>query len=153
MSCDAIVPELSEPLVIVATDAPDFKRTFRQYDETSLQFLARKVYMCFAIQKLLDCQNMYAGLLGGGDFRGNRPLVLLIHLLLHTGDRQVSFHSPIFSKDSRWLEPEVAKRADEMLERLRQQDIRTLGEALQEMCSWNLALSTGDADLRKSWAR
>jgi hypothetical protein len=147
MSTEDIQPELSSPLVVIAVDAPDLKRTFRQYDLNVLEFLARKVYMCFAIQDQLDCPLMYSGLLGGGDFRGNRPLVLLLHLLLHNGERKVLFHTPIFSKE--WLEPEVATRAEEMLERLRRKRVCTLEEALQEIQQWHLPLSSHDADLRE----
>jgi len=96
LNTDDIRAELSKPLVIIAADAPDMKRKFKHgYDRECLQMLARKVYMCFAIQERLSCPQMFTGLLGGGDFLGNRALVLLVHCLLQT-DQHVLFHNPIF---------------------------------------------------------
>jgi len=148
MSLEAILPELSKQLVIVAADAPNFKGTSGGYDAHSLNMLAKKLYLCFAILYELNCPQMFTGLIGGGDFQGNRPLVLLLHLLLHTEDRPVLFHNPIFCKDSHYLESKVAIRAEQMLDRLRMKGVRTLGEALQEILQWRVPLSRHDADLR-----
>jgi len=147
MSLNAIVPELSEPLVIIAVDAPDFKRTFHEYDMASLDMLARKLHLCYTVLEKLHCPRMYSGLLGGGDFWGNRPLVLLLHLLLHTGNQQVLFHNPIFCQESHLLEPRVVTKAEEMLERLRSKGVHTLGEALREILQWDVPLSKDNADL------
>lgn len=144
--------ELSKPLVIIAVDAPDMKRTYKHgYNKECLQMLARKVYMCFAIQERLGCPQMYTGLLGGGDFLGNRPLVLLLHCLLQT-DQHVLFHNPIFGKDGPMLEPLVATKAEEMMEKLRHRQVHTLGEALDEILKWNVpTIGRNNNDLLRSY--
>ena len=44
--------------------------------------LAKKVLLIFAAADRLNSPVVLSGLLGGGAYRNNRPLVLLLHLLL-----------------------------------------------------------------------
>merc|ERR1711920_386132 len=151
---DKIRAELSKPLVIVAVDAPDMKRDYKRgYNKKSIDMLARKVYMCFAVQDELRCPEMLSGLLGGGDFLGNRALVLLLHCLFQT-DQKVIFHNPIFGKHGSELEPMVAPKAEEMMVRLRKRRVRTIGEALEKILNWNIPTmgSSRTDDLTSSYS-
>merc|ERR1712224_1163528 len=126
---------LSEPLTILAVDAPSLKNEpTSTYSSKALAMLARKVYLIFAAFEMIHSPELYSGLLGGGDFQGSRPLVLLLHLLLHNGVMPVKFHLPIFG--NKRLEPEVVNWADAMLLALREKGVSSIGEALKEILSW-----------------
>jgi len=51
----------------------------QSYEPPKLHMLAKKVTLIFAAAAELDSPMIFSGLLGGGAFRGNRPLVLLLH--------------------------------------------------------------------------
>ena len=57
-----------------------------------------KLVLVFAVAAERNSPEIFSGLLGGGAFRNNRPLVLLLHLLLQPiGDRRpITFHHPMF---------------------------------------------------------
>merc|ERR1712194_586776 len=93
------------------------------------------------------------GLLGGGAFRNNRGLVLLLHLLCQRRDSRIPvlFHHPIFWSFSELseeqLEENVKRSADRLLEALAAAQVTTLGDALSFLLSKRLPLSHYDADL------
>ena len=70
----------------------------QRYDRWSLEMLAMKLVLVFAVVAERNRPEIFSWLLGGGAFRNNRPLVLLLHFLLQPiGDRRpVTFHHPIF---------------------------------------------------------
>lgn len=164
LSPSAIQPCSSPPLTILAVDAP-VMRGCGGYNEQQLQMLAKKIFLIFQVAEMLKCPRILSGLLGGGAFRGNRPLVLLLHLLLQPmmaeeeeeSACQLHFHNPIFwsfsGLDIPLLEDRVLTKADEMLERLRMSGVMTVRQALDELLTWNLPLNRGDADLETAGAR
>merc|ERR1712228_216272 len=93
------------------------------------------------------------GLLGGGAFRNNRPLVLLLHLLLQPADSSapLRFHHPVFwsfsCHSNQTLQQRILTKADEMMEILRQKSVSNLRGALAEILSWKLPTSEWDNDL------
>jgi len=145
-----IQPHMSNPLTILAVDAPKMRSSYRQDD---LQMLAAKVLLVFAAAERLCSPQIFSGLLGGGAFRNNRPLILLLHLLLQPSSdtRPVMFHHPVFWSFSvlsmQTLEANIVERADRMMEALRDQGVTTLGDALAVLLSWRLPLSEQDMDL------
>ena len=60
-----------------------------------------------------------SGLLGGGAFRGNRPLTVLLHYFLHDDDTPLLIHTPIFWSfcvaPTHELEDLVCSRADDLM--------------------------------------
>ena len=78
----AIQPRQSQPLTIFAVDAPNMKHK-QMYDQGDLLMLARKTALIFATAEELNAPLIFSGLIGGGAYRGSRPLALLLHLLLH----------------------------------------------------------------------
>ena len=147
-----IISKVSKPVTILAVNAPHMKKG---YDETSMYMLARKIYLIFEVAKKLRSPIIYSGLLGGGAFRGSRPLVLLLHLLLHRHDcpADLRFHLPIFRSFSdvptEELERMVEEGAFQMLDALRDSEPRptTLREALDIILTWRPELSQDDRDL------
>merc|ERR1712087_737861 len=97
----------------------------RAYSDKTLQMFAAKVLLVFAAAEGLGSPMIFSGLLGGGAFRNNRPLVLLLHLLLQPDgtDRPAIFHHPVFWSfgcDSvQTIEHRILTHADMMLQRLR----------------------------------
>ena len=75
-----------KPLTILAINAPDL--SWREedngtaYDTCTLLMLTQKILLMYALAKERGSPVVFTGLLGGGAFRNNRPLVLLLHLLL-----------------------------------------------------------------------
>jgi len=144
----------SEPLTILAVDAPQMGRG-RCYDRESLRMLAKKVLLIFEVAEAKASPCVLTGLLGGGAFRNNRGLVLLLHLLCQRPDSTIPvyFHHPIFWSFSDLseaeLEENVKKSADNWLEALRSSEpqVTTLGEALDYLFSKRLPLSNYDEDL------
>ena len=112
----------SKPLTILAVDAPVMSdKDF--YDEEAVMMLAKKTWLVMEVAQQLRVPRIFSGLLGGGAFRGNRPLVLLLHLLLQDDPVCVLFHYPIFRNFSQWtiekLQDEVLTQADNMMQTLR----------------------------------
>ncbi len=115
--------------------------------------LAKKVLLIFAAADRLNSPVVLSGLLGGGAYRNNRPLVLLLHLLLQpvAHERRVEFHLPVFwdfcGLGAAELEQRIMDFADLMLADLRRRRVDTLAGALALLLDARLALSTNDGDL------
>jgi len=141
------------PFNILAVDAPVMRPKMAEYCPKSLAMLARKILLIYEVASALDCPMIFSGLLGGGAFRNNRPLVLLLHMLLQPreGQPEVVFHYPIFWSFCRRsipdLEESVVSLAGDLMEKLRAQGVRTLDEALQLLLDWGLSTSQNDDDL------
>jgi len=142
----------SQPLTILAVDAPQMGRG-RGYGEDELCMLAKKVLLIFEVAEQMSCPVILTGLLGGGAFRNNRGLVLLLHLLCQKRDSQkvVYFHHPIFwsfcKLTEQELEENVKRSADAWLELLTAEKVTTLEGALRILLDSRLPLSNYDADL------
>lgn len=150
LSPDAIQPCCSAPLTILAVDAPVMRH--KPYCQRSLHMLAKKVSLVYEVAKQSGSPLILSGLLGGGAFRGNRPLVLALHMLMQRPDDTASlrFHHPIFwsfsDRSIDELEQSIPTIADAMVETLRRKGVGTLGEALEELFSWALPSSQHDID-------
>ena len=142
----------SQSLTIFAVDAPNMARQF-SYAWSTLGMLSQKVALIFGAGATLRAPMIYSGLLGGGAFRNNRPLVLLLHLLLQPSSDalHVTFHHPVFWSFSDepidTLQDRILEYADIMLEAMHEEGIQTLGEALDKIMRFKLPLSENDADL------
>ena len=149
----AIVACRSPPLTILAVDAPVMRQVVT-YSRQSLSYLVKKVLLIFGVAAHRRSPLILSGLLGGGAFRNNRPLVLLLHLLLQPENlaSTLRFHHPVFDSFSGLstdtLERRTVQQADEMVEQLRNAGVRTLGQAVDAILSWQLATSHRDADLQ-----
>ena len=146
----AVQHRTSKPTTVIAVNAPV---VWRRYNAASLQMLACKIALIYAAATRLHSPLIFTGLLGGGAFRNNRPLILLLHLLLqpHQDQCAVAFHHPIF-----WsfgylppghLEQCLLDRADILLHALMLARVHTIGDALDLIESWNLPTSHSDLDL------
>jgi hypothetical protein len=157
LSLADIQPRLSNPLTIFAVDAPKLSvwhcKRRSPYSKNALQMLAAKVILIFVAAQQLQSPLIFSGLLGGGAFRNNRPLVLLLHLLLQPRhcNRPVTFHHPVFRSfanlSTQSLEKNIVDHADSMLDSLRGRGVTVLGDALAEILSWGISLSERDMDL------
>lgn len=142
----------SNPLTVIAVDAP-VMRGIGPYDLQALQTLAKKTFLVFKVARRLSAPCIFSGLLGGGAFRGNRPLILLLHMLLQPSQDaiHVRFHNPIFWSFSSFSIPELERamliKADDMLEKLREKGVTTLLDAFGEILSWQLPTSQDDRDI------
>merc|ERR1712060_357127 len=142
----------SAPMTIFAVDAP-VMRHLQTYGKLELCMLAKKITLIFAAATELDAPLIFSGLLGGGAFRGNRPLVLLLHLLLQPcGDeRPLWFYHPVFWSfgrvPPRELQERIVQFADILLEDLRRQGVETLGQALELILASELPVAHDDCDL------
>ena len=145
-----VQPRTSKPTTVIAVNAPV---VWRRYNAASLQMLACKIALIYTAASRLHSPLIYTGLLGGGAFRNNRPLVLLLHLLLQPDQNQcaVEFHHPTF-----WafgylptvrLEQCLLDRADILLHALIEARVTTIGDALDTIAMWDLPSSYGDLDL------
>ena len=145
----------SQPLNIIAVDAPCMRHEskYDRYNEQLLRTLAKKTVLIFEVAQHLLAPSVYSGLFGGGAFRGNRPLAMLLHLLLQRPDTELKFHHPILSSFSprtvEFLEKRLKGIVDGMLAELRARGVATLGDALQVIISWGLPTSHDDCDIVK----
>jgi hypothetical protein len=150
LNIDHIQPCNSNPLTILAIDAP-MMRHAESYKSQHVEWLARKISFIMSVAHELQSPRIFSGLLGGGAFRNNRPLVLLLHLLLHDDSVPLLFHHPIFasfgSESTHVLEQRLLQYADAMLDTLRARRVSTLREALAHLLNMKLPLSNYDADL------
>ena len=151
----------SKPFTIIAVDAPRMKRK-KEYNDADLKMLAKKIILIYEVARHLNAPVIFSGLLGGGAYRGHRPLTLLLHLVLqpHGCSSHLKFHHPIFEEFSGYavsqLEQQMLSIADKMLEVLREKAVATLQGALEEILSWGLWTSNCDSDILKigrSYAR
>ena len=150
---NAIYACRSKPLTILAVDAP-VMRDDNFYEGKAVMMLAKKTWLVMEIAQQLRAPRIFSGLLGGGAFRGNRPLVLLLHLLLQEAVDDpicVMFHYPIFWSFSQWtieqLQDAVLIQADNMMQMLRDASVHTFEEALEQIITWKLPTSHDDGDL------
>jgi tRNA A37 N6-isopentenylltransferase MiaA len=157
LDVSAIQPCASNPLTILAVDAPKLgHKEARTYTRRQLEWLTRKILLIFSVAEDLQSPRILSGLLGGGAFRNNRPLILLLHLLLQPVDdrRPLLFHYPVFSTfcsdSSECLEQRILQYADAMLDKLRSSGVQTLRQALQRILELQLPLSNFDVDLADS---
>jgi len=148
----------SRPLTILAVDAPYMKNR-GAYTADTLKMLARKVMLIFEVSQDMDSPVILTGLLGGGAFRNNRPLVLLLHLLFQKPDvhRPVIFHNPLFWSNcgafTEDLEEYILTLADRWVEILRARGVQTIEQALHVLLDARLPLSDGDRDLDGSFLK
>ena len=151
----------SKPFTIIAVDAPMMKQK-KEYNNADLKMLAKKTILIYEVARHLNAPVIFSGLLGGGAYRGHRPLTLLLHLVLqpHGCSSHLKFHHPIFEEFSGYavsqLEQQMLSIADKMLEVLREKAVATLQGALEEILSWGLWTSNCDSDILKigrSYAR
>ena len=145
-------PRCAGPHTVVAVDAPDLKNTRRwSSPEAAMHQLAKKIYLLIrTTQELGEGQTLLTGLLGGGAFRNNRPLVLLLHLLMQQDQRMI-FHNTVFTSFSaastQALEDRIEGQAAMWLARLRALEPATMRHALHIIAAWELPSSTDDGDL------
>mmetsp|Transcript_21641 Transcript_21641/g.60059 ORF Transcript_21641/g.60059 Transcript_21641/m.60059 type:complete len:203 (-) Transcript_21641:128-736(-) len=148
LDVEAIQACESSPFTVLAVDAPIMRR-HSTYSQDTLEMLAKKVLLIFAVADQLESPRIFSGLLGGGAFRNSRPLVLLLHLRLQPPgeNRPLLFHHLVFwSFTGRVSRPwSSACRRDDGI--LRQQGVLTLGDALSHILRWYLPLSHDDTDL------
>jgi len=143
------------PFNVIAVNAPVMSHRVT-YSLEDLQMLAMKTHLIFEVARELDSPEVFSGLLGGGAFRGNRPLILLLHLLLQpqaNSDNAIvlNFHNPIFwsfgGMPIAEMESSMVDAAAELLSKLRKAGVQTMQEALQEIVTWKLSTSEGDKDI------
>ena len=153
---EQVLERPSQPLNIIAVDAPSMRHEskYDRYNEQLLRTLAKKTVLIFEVAHPLGAPSVYSGLLGGGACRGNRPLAMLLHLLLQTHDTDLKFHHPIFWACSPpysvgFLERRLTCIVDGMLAELRYKAVATLEDALQVIISWGLPTSHDDCDIVK----
>ena len=146
----AVQPRTSQATTVIAVNAPV---VWQHYNAASLQMLACKIALVYVAATRLRSPVIYTGLLGGGAFRNNRPLILLLHLLLqpHGNQCAVEFHHPIFWSygflPAGRLEQSLLDRADILLYTLAQANVGTVGDALDLIETWDLPTSHNDLDL------
>ena len=143
----------ARPLTVIAVNAPNMARAW-VYDKNnahSLHSLAIKTYLVFHAARQLKVPAVYSGLLGGGACCGNRPLALLMHLLLKPEQTALKLYHPILWTWStypvRFLEQRMLSIVDGMLADLRLLEVATLGQALDVILKWSLATSHYDHDI------
>ena len=150
-----ILPAATPPCTVLAVDAP-FMRLAYGYDRASLCTLVCKIILVHATAIQLNSPAIFTCLIGADAFHNNRPLILLLHLLLapHGSNRPVIFHHPVlcqpgFSSASRH-ERAILLRADEYLSALRSARVRSVQDAIEHILAWNLPTSWLDHDLTAS---
>ena len=142
----------SKPFTIIAVDAPRMQGKVK-YNDADLKMLAKKTILIYEVARHLNAPVIFSGLLGGGAYRGHRPLTLLLHLLLqpHGCSSHLKFHHPIFEAFGDYavsqLEQTMLSSADKMLEVLRKKNVATLQDALKVIFSWKLCTSNCDRDI------
>jgi len=157
-----IEDKFAGPFTVLAVNAPQLGGRNRWsgrvegYNRESLEMLTTKIGLMYAVAVQLRSPRILGGLLGGGAFRNNRPLVLLLHLLLQPRDIAMDFHYPIFWSfcgcPIKELEEAVLTRADNMLENLRAQGVQNLGDVLEVLLRSDVPSSDMDDDLASSYA-
>eukprot|EP00756_Hemistasia_phaeocysticola_P040257 Hpha_TRINITY_DN16853_c3_g4::TRINITY_DN16853_c3_g4_i1::g.150496::m.150496 len=148
------------PLSIIAADAIPMKG-YRFQETFAIEALAKKLALIFATAESGGCTTLYSGLLGGGAFRNNRPLICLLHMLLTPPDWgcKVVFHHPIFWSFTDGVhESELERRILEKAEELRIRLVRefeakgclnpTIIDAIRALGAMRLPLSEKDKDLK-----
>ena len=126
----------------------------KTYTKASLEQLFKKIFLVYAQAGKMSTPMIYTGLLGGGAYRGNRPLALAIHLMLQPILREwtkVKFHYPVFQAFGKLeieeMEERILIKADQILAHLKAKGAYTIGAALEELLTMNLVTSSYDGDL------
>eukprot|EP00971_Amphidinium_carterae_P030382 597667-Amphidinium_carterae.2 len=152
----------SGPFTVLAVNAPklggrDRSGRVQGYTKKSLEMLVIKIALMYDVASALHSPRILGGLLGGGAFRNNRPLVLALQLLLQPKEIAMDFHYPIFWAFGKHpipdLEAEVLRRADKMVENFKALGVQNLGDVLEVLwqCQSELPSSDMDADLTTSY--
>ena len=96
---------------------------------------------------------IYTGIIGTDASHHNRPLILLLHLLLEPtcNVRRVIFHYPVLGSQGTALaslkEAAIKARAMEYLDQLRAAHVCTVHEVVELILTWQLPTSWRDCDL------
>ena len=146
----ASLPRPSPPLVVLAADAPRVRSAC--CDREDVQFLATKILLLFYAARTLGCPSISSGLLGGGAYRGNRPLVLVLHMIIKASlPVPLRFHLTVLrsfsSHPPQVLQMRIRMVAESMLRRLFQTEISTMDHAITLLLSSPLPSSHDDADV------
>ena len=147
-----VLPADTSPLTVLAVDAPCMRRA-NGYDRLRLHSLVCKVILVHTTAIKLDSPVIYSGLIGADAFHNNRPLILLLHLLLEPpgSRRPIIFHHPVISQHGSYSaslrERAILQRADAYLRALRTAQVRTVQDAIEHILDWQLPTSCHDHDL------
>jgi len=143
----------SEPLVVLAAAAPSMRK-YWSYDWRTLKQLAYTTRLIVVAATHLRCPCLYTGLLGGGAYRGNRPLIITLHCLCHDSDSPKMFmHIPIFASHSQHtiaqLQDALVQNAECMLYVLKESGVTSMTQVIDYALAWNLPTSHEDRDLHR----
>ena len=142
-------------MTLLGVVAPDMTVEKGGYQQRTLEWLTEGVEIIYQVSRKLQTPVIMSGLLGGGAFKGNRPLIMLLHLILQPTETEsvMMFHYPVFwshdkkTSDVIELEERLQRQADKMLEQLRLKGANSLDKAIAEIVSWKLPLSKDDDDI------
>ena len=94
---------------------------------------------------------LHTGLIGGGSYRGNRPLILALHQLLAPPQLHVCFHLAIFGSHSRLsvdtIVHAIQRRARQICTMITRDSVRTIDQLIQHLQQKWWMTSTDDADI------
>ena len=147
-----ILPADTGPMTVLALDAPPLRLAYG-YDRASLSALVCKVLLVYATAVKFDSPVIYTGLIGAEAVHNNRPLILLLHLLLEPpgNTRPIIFHHPVLrahgSSSPTLHERTILRRAITFLAALRAARVRYVHDALEHILAWQLPTSWQDRDL------
>ena len=150
MSPYAPLARPSSSLVVLAADAPRVRSA--SCGREDVQLLATKILLLFYAAHTMGCPSLSSGLLGGGAYRGNRPLVLVLHMIIKASlPVPLRFHLTVLRSFSRHPPPVLQMRirmvAESMLRRLFQAEVSTMGHAITLLLSSPLPSSHNDEDV------
>ena len=121
------------------------------YDRASLSALVCKILLVYASAAQLNSPVIYTGLIGADAVHNNRPLILLLHLLLEPpgNTRPIIFHHPVLRVHgaSTLHERTILRRAVSLLATLRAARVRYVHDALEQVLAWQLPTCWHDSDL------
>lgn len=146
----------TKPLTVLAIYAPTIKNPVWSridYSREGVEELAQSLSFIFQVGRKFQPPKILSGLLGGDTFNGNRPLLVLLHLLLEptTDTIPLDFHYPILwqagGRPTDELETATLRIVDDMLQRIENSGAGNMDEAIGEILSWKLQLNRKDADL------
>ena len=153
VSNDSIEAVYESQLSILAAHAPSMLRKER-HDLHDLMHLAHQILLIMHVARVRQAPDLFTGLLGGGAFRGNRPLILVLHLLFepYVGRRTtVKFHYPILSSRSststKVLEQKLLEKTCLILEDLQSSGLSSFGGVMSYLASQQFSVSEHDYDL------
>ena len=154
-----IETEYSAPMDILAVNAPPM-RDYAGYGHDQLLMHFRKHLLIYGVAEKKRPPLILTGLLGGGAFRNNRPLGLLLHLVMqpkagYSHDPlvpNVIFHHPILASYTGGattcdLERLLLDQADRLMEDVTRSGCKTISDLVHLVLTANLPLSKNDEDL------